>query len=57
MLTRRHMLQGLLSLGFSTAAVQDLDRSVLGLRDAAQLETGDVTIACVFSAVHHFPKI
>jgi DNA-binding transcriptional LysR family regulator len=34
--------------------VDDLDRSVLGLRDAAQLETGDVTIGCVFSAVHHF---
>ena len=34
--------------------VADLDRSVHGLRDAAQLETGDVTIACVFSAVHHF---
>ena len=37
-----------------TGAVQDLDRSVVGLRDAAQLETGDVTIGCVFSAVHHF---
>jgi DNA-binding transcriptional LysR family regulator len=37
-----------------TSAVQDLDRSVLGLRDAAQLEAGDVTIGCVFSAVHHF---
>ena len=34
--------------------VEDLDRSVLGLRDAARLEAGDVTIACVFSAVHHF---
>jgi DNA-binding transcriptional LysR family regulator len=34
--------------------VDDLDRSVLGLRDAAQLEAGDVTIGCVFSAVHHF---
>lgn len=34
--------------------VGDLDRSVLSLRDAAELETGDVTIACVFSAVHHF---
>jgi DNA-binding transcriptional LysR family regulator len=34
--------------------VEDLDRSVLGLRDAAQLEAGDVTIGCVFSAVHHF---
>lgn len=34
--------------------VDDLDRSVLSLRDAAQLEAGDVTIGCVFSAVHHF---
>lgn len=34
--------------------VEDLDRSVLNLRDAAQLETGDVTVGCVFSAVHHF---
>src|SRR5438270_4941968 len=34
--------------------VQDLDRSVLGLRDATQLEAGDVTVGCVFSAVHHF---
>lgn len=37
-----------------TAAVQHLDRSVLGLRDAAQLAAGDVTIGCVLSAVHHF---
>src|SRR6187399_3439946 len=35
-----------------TTVVEDLDRAVLGLRDAAQLEAGDVTIACVFSAVH-----
>lgn len=34
--------------------VVDLDRSVLSLRDAAELESGDVTIGCVFSAVHHF---
>jgi DNA-binding transcriptional LysR family regulator len=34
--------------------VADLDRSVLSLRDAAELEAGDVTIGCVFSAVHHF---
>jgi DNA-binding transcriptional LysR family regulator len=34
--------------------VEDLDRTVLSLRDAAQLEAGDVTIGCVFSAVHHF---
>jgi DNA-binding transcriptional LysR family regulator len=37
-----------------TPVVDDLDRSVLALRDAAQLESGDVTIGCVFSAVHHF---
>ena len=37
-----------------TAVVEELDRSVHGLRDAAQLETGDVTIGCVFSAVLHF---
>jgi DNA-binding transcriptional LysR family regulator len=37
-----------------TVAVHDLDRSVLGLRDVAQLTAGDVTIGCVFSAVHHF---
>jgi DNA-binding transcriptional LysR family regulator len=35
-------------------AVEDLDRSVTSLRDAAQLEAGDVTVGCVFSAVHHF---
>ena len=34
--------------------VDDLDRSVHSLRDAALLEAGDVTIGCVFSAVHHF---
>jgi DNA-binding transcriptional LysR family regulator len=34
--------------------VDDLDRSVASLRDAAQMEAGDVTIGCVFSAVHHF---
>lgn len=34
--------------------VVELDHSILSLRDAAQLETGDVTIGCVFSAVHHF---
>jgi DNA-binding transcriptional LysR family regulator len=37
-----------------TPAVHDLDRSVLGLRDVAQLTAGDVTVGCVFSAVHHF---
>jgi DNA-binding transcriptional LysR family regulator len=34
--------------------VEELDRSVASLRDAAQLEAGDVTIGCVFSAVLHF---
>jgi len=34
--------------------LQELDRSVHGLHDAAQLETGDITVGCVFSAVHHF---
>jgi DNA-binding transcriptional LysR family regulator len=37
-----------------TTVIDALDRCVLGLRDAAQLEAGDVTIGCVFSAVHHF---
>lgn len=32
----------------------DLDRSVTGLHDVTQLTAGDVTIGCVFSAVHHF---
>jgi DNA-binding transcriptional LysR family regulator len=34
--------------------VDDMDRTVANLQDAAQLESGDVTIGCVFSAVHHF---
>lgn len=34
--------------------LQELERSVSGLHDAAQLETGDITVGCVFSAVHHF---
>jgi DNA-binding transcriptional LysR family regulator len=34
--------------------VDELDRSIASLRDAAQLEAGDVTIGCVFSAVQHF---
>lgn len=41
-------------LGEVSGLVVDIDRSVLSLRDAAELETGDVTIGCVFSAVHHF---
>jgi DNA-binding transcriptional LysR family regulator len=34
--------------------IDDVDRTVVNLQDAAQLESGDVTIGCVFSAVHHF---
>lgn len=34
--------------------VEKLDRSVSDLRDTAHLEAGDVTLGCVFSAVHHF---
>jgi len=34
--------------------LQELDRSVNGLNDASQLKAGDITIGCVFSAVHHF---
>jgi len=34
--------------------VDELDRSVAALRDATELEAGDVTLGCVFSAVHHF---
>jgi DNA-binding transcriptional LysR family regulator len=41
-------------LGQIGGLIEDLDRSVLSLRDAAELEAGDVTIGCVFSAVHHF---
>ncbi len=41
-------------LGEVRGLIEDMDRSVLSLRDAAELETGDVTIGCVFSAVHHF---
>ncbi len=41
-------------LGEVRGLVSDLDRSVLSLRDAAELEAGDVTVGCVFSAVHHF---
>lgn len=34
--------------------VEGLDHSVLNLRDAAELEAGDVTIGVVLSTVHHF---
>src|SRR3569832_692449 len=33
--------------------LEDVDRSVASLQDAAQLESGDVTIGCEFSAEHH----
>lgn len=34
--------------------LEELDRSVLSLRDVKELEAGDVTIGCVLSTVHHF---
>ena len=34
--------------------LENLDRSVVGLHDVAQLQAGDVTVGCVFSAVYHF---
>jgi DNA-binding transcriptional LysR family regulator len=34
--------------------LKDRDLSGVGRRPAAQLTAGDVTIGCVFSAVHHF---
>ncbi|GAB3645559.1 LysR family transcriptional regulator [Ramlibacter alkalitolerans] len=34
--------------------VTQVDRAVQGLQDALLLEEGDVTVGCVFSAVHHF---
>ena len=34
--------------------IDTLDRSVVGLHDVAHLQAGDVTMGCVFSAVHHF---
>jgi DNA-binding transcriptional LysR family regulator len=41
-------------IGEVRSLIEDMDRSLLSLRDAAELESGDVTIGCVFSAVHHF---
>jgi DNA-binding transcriptional LysR family regulator len=41
-------------LGQVRGVVEDLDHTVMSLRDATQMEAGDVTIGCVFSAVHHF---
>ncbi|NDZ14845.1 LysR family transcriptional regulator [Variovorax sp. WS11] len=41
-------------LGQVRGLVEGLDRSVLSLRDAAELEAGDVTVGCVLSTVHHF---
>ena len=34
--------------------IADLDRCVVDLGDVAQIEIGDVTVGCVFLAVHHF---
>jgi DNA-binding transcriptional LysR family regulator len=36
------------------ATLEQLDQSLAGLRDVAQLAAGEVTVGCVFSAVHHF---
>jgi len=41
-------------LGEVRTVIENLDRSVVGLHDVAHLEAGDVTVGCVFSAVHHF---
>ncbi|AMO22900.1 LysR family transcriptional regulator [Ramlibacter solisilvae] len=41
-------------LGEIRSLIASLDRSVVSLHDVAQLEAGDVTVGCVFSAVHHF---
>lgn len=41
-------------LGQVRNVVDNLDRSVVSLHDVAHLEAGDVTVGCVFSAVHHF---
>lgn len=34
--------------------LDDLDRSVVSLHDVAHLQAGDLTVGCMFSAVHHF---
>ena len=41
-------------LGRIRGVLAELDSSVVSLHDVAQLEAGDVTVGCVFSAVHHF---
>ncbi len=41
-------------LGEVRGAIEGLDQSVVSLHDVAHLEAGDVTVGCVFSAVHHF---
>ena len=41
-------------LGQVRSVIADLDRSVVSLHDVAHLEAGDVTVGCVFSAVHQF---
>lgn len=45
---------GVRFLGEVRGVLENLDRSVVGLHDVARLEAGDVTVGCVFSAVHHF---
>jgi DNA-binding transcriptional LysR family regulator len=55
--TTRHVELTLLGRRFLAQVrglVEGLDRSVLSLRDAAELEAGDVTIGSVLSTVHHF---
>lgn len=34
--------------------LEGLDRSMVNLHDVAHLESGDVTVGCIFSVVHHF---
>lgn len=41
-------------LGQIQRVIDDLDRSVVSLHDVARLEAGDITVGCVFSAVHDF---
>lgn len=41
-------------LGQMQGVIEEIDRSVVGLHDVARLEAGDITVGCVFSAVHDF---
>lgn len=54
--TRKVELTGLGNRFFGQIrnVLDDLERSVVSLHDVAHLEAGDVTVGCVFSAVHHF---